>query len=230
MRKPIMAVCAALVVSGTVLPASADQDVTAAYVAKDFSALLKPKSEFLGYIGNDFQRLFMRFASVAQDRNNPALYHVKGSSKVKETECGFEGTLTVQNIVKLDVMHWGVDDEYKDKGLKAEGFFSAHYQLREDCKQLHSGIFSGRMKLDWYIDRNDRLLYDAIENYSDGYSNNQYTGIWTAYGTGKSKTANWGEYRIPNSRELDNGAANFAPDQKYCSHGWDTFENCIPHK
>jgi hypothetical protein len=217
-----------LLATVSMTPAYADQDVTAVYVAKDFSQLLLPKSEFLGFIGSDYQRLFIRYFSIAQDKKNPALYRVEGSAEAAGTRCGLAGTIKAGKIVKLAQMHWGVDDEYKDKGLKAEGAFKAQYELRENCPGGHAGIFSGEMQLDWYIDHEGRLLYDNIEDYSDGYSNNQYKGTWTPYGSEEHKTANWGEYRMPNSGDLDSGAARFSPREKYCSHGWSGYEGCRP--
>jgi len=225
MRRTIIVVCVALALSGA---AFADQDVTAAYVTKDFSSLLMPKSEFLGFIGNDYQRLFIHFYSISQDKRNPALYYVKGSSEAKGIVCGFEGTITVRSIVTFRKMHWGVDDKYKDKGVQAEGVFSASYELREDRAQKHAGVFAGQMKLDWFADRDGTLRYDDMRIDADDYSNNQYTGTWMAYSSDKSKTANWGEYRIPNSGDLGAGIGEFSPNPKYCSHGWGTYPGCKP--
>lgn len=58
---------------------------------------------------------------------------------------------------------------------------------------------------------------------ADGYSNCQYEGTWTSYKTSKTKTCNWGDYRIPNSKDLDNGCGEFIPQEKYAKFGWQNY-------
>jgi len=64
------------------------------------------------------------------------------------------------------------------------------------------------------------LQYDALSWAADGFENNQFEGSWTDYKTGVIKKCNWGDYRIPDSRKLDTGAAEFGVDQQYYDFGW----------
>jgi len=201
--------------------ASDSIDVKLQYLDRDFSTLLKPESEFLGYIGNDYQRLKIIFTSVKQDKEDHSVYRVKGYSEVKAIQNDFEGIIVVDKIRKFKRMHYGVDDELKDAKIRSEGFLKAKYKLQENPKQKHSGEFTGVMTLNWYVDRNGILLFDDIENYSDNFRNNQYVGIWTSYESKVgSKIANWGEYRIPFSGDLDTGSGQFSANPKYKNRGW----------
>lgn len=190
------------------------------YEERDFSSLLTPKTRFLGYIGDAYQKLDIVFTSVGRDDQNPSHYRVTGYSVTKGNRQPFEGTIVIKEIKQLEQMHYGVDDELKNSGIKAEGIFVGAYTLAGNSNEKHAGTFSGTMTLNWYIDKNGKLLYDDIRSYSDDYSNNQYTGQWTASDSKITKVANWGEYRIPDSGDLDRGAAEFSPDPKYKNQGW----------
>jgi hypothetical protein len=101
----------------------------------------------------------------------------------------------------------------------------ATYHLREDSSQENAGAFSGLLTTGWYIDRQGRLKYDDIENYSDGYCNNQFVGIWQAYNSDVKETCNWGDCRIPFSDSLDVGAGEFSPAEAYLKYGWRTYHD-----
>ena len=186
----------------------------------DFSTLLVPRREFLGFIGDDYKRLYMFFSSITRSSENKDLYNVKGVSVVGNNRCKFEGTIKLRQIRQFKTFHYGVDDEHKDDGIKAEGLLIADYEFMEDSNDSHSGIFSGVMTNYWYLDRHDVLKYDNIEWFSDRYRNNQFIGKWTQYKSKISKICNWGERRIPFSGDLDIGAGEFSPNPKYNNSGW----------
>ena len=75
-----------------------------------------------------------------------------------------------------------------------------------------------------YINNKRVFLYDDIEEYSDGYRNNQFVGTWTSYKTGVKKVANWGVGRIPCSGDLDFSAAEFSPAPEYRKYGWEDYK------
>jgi len=189
------------------------------YKSFDFSSLMLPKTEFLGFIGNDYQRIYMNFISANKDPNH-LLYRVSGSSLVLNNKCDFNGIIEIKQIREYRILHLGVDNKLKDQGIKAQGALIGKYSFKENKNQPHSGEFVGVMTLYWYIDKNGTLLYDDIRIYSDEYRNNQYVGIWKDYSTNDVKTCNWGEYRIPFSGDLDYGAAEFSPRKKYHDKGW----------
>lgn len=193
----------------------------------DFSSLWTKteNSGVFGFIGDDYQRLRVKIISVKKDKNRPDIYLVAGKSMVKNNICDFNGTITLTNARFYKNLDWGIDDEYKNRGVKKQGKIIAEYKFQEDKLQKHSGVFQGFLSTSWYINKNDEIKYDDIAFESDGYSNNQFVGIWKSYKSGKVKTANWGDYRIPLSGDLDIGVGEFSPDEKYLEFGWKTYQD-----
>jgi hypothetical protein len=189
------------------------------YMSYDFSRLIKPKTEFLGFIGKDYQRIFIYFNSVKKS-SDKGIYLVSGTTLVLNNKCNFSGTITIMQIREFKTLNFGADQLYKDS-IKTQGLIIGDYRFEEYKNQSHPGEFKGVMSLFWYINRKDELIYDRIELMtSDEYKNNQYVGIWRDYKTNEGKTCNWGEYRIPFSGDLDYGSAEFAPREKYYNKGW----------
>lgn len=120
-------------------------------------------------------------------------------------------------------MHFRGGRTNNDEGLIAQGLVIGEYIFKENPLQKHSGIFKGIMTLKWYLDRHNVIHSDYLEwGIDDAYWNNQYVGTWTEYGNTLDKVCNWGEYRIPFSGDLDVGAANFCPNDKYFTYGWES--------
>jgi hypothetical protein len=117
-------------------------------------------------------------------------------------------------------MHWGVDDEYrKNAGIKEQGIILGTYRLNQKNNGNFEGIFSAL----WYIDRAGKLKYDHIEDFADPFRNNQFIGIWKSDDGKHFKKCNWGDYRIPQSGDLDIGAGEFYPNPKYKKLGWESY-------
>jgi hypothetical protein len=124
-------------------------------------------------------------------------------------------------------MSYGVDDEYKNKGIKGEFMILADYNFFENKDQPHSGAFKGVCESDFYLSGNNKILYDDIEIDSDGYTNNQFIGAWTDYKNNSTKRCNWADFRVPNSGDLDIGSGEFSPNEKYLKFGWQTRRDSI---
>ena len=107
--------------------------------------------------------------------------------------------------------------------IKEQGIVVANYSFEEDSNLSATGIFKGKCVIKWYIDRKNILRYDDIESHSDSYSNNQFIGTWTSYKTNKSQICSWGQLRIPCAGDLDIGAAEFYPNEKYLKYGWSEY-------
>lgn len=65
------------------------------YKSYDFSPLFIPKTEFIGFIGNDFRRILIKFISIKKDPIQ-TIYNVVGSSLVLNNQCNFTGTIKVR--------------------------------------------------------------------------------------------------------------------------------------
>lgn len=47
-----------------------------------------------------------------------------------------------------------------------------------------------------------------------------FVGSWTSYKTNIAKKCNWGDYRIPDSSDLDIGTGEFSVNEKYVKNDW----------
>ena len=176
----------------------------------DYSQVLM-ENDFLGYTGNG-QRPYMHFDTIYKDPVKPQYYHVEGKSKVKQNLCSFTGGITIHSFAPNEES----DSLVKRYHLKAQ------YQLNEDVNQRGSGFFAGRLTSDFFIYR-DSIYFDEVEGGEDGYNNNQFEGRWTSYRTKVSKKANFGIGRIPDSGNLDVGAAEFHVDPEKQHLGWESY-------
>jgi hypothetical protein len=164
----------------------------------------------------------MKIISVIKDGDKSDTYNITGKSKVKDNICDFSGTLKITQIRLFKNRHWGVDDEYKDKGIRDQGILIGEYDFIEDSTQRYSGRFKGIFTTLWYIDKDGHLQYDDIEKFSDSYINNQFVGTWISLTTKSPKVCNWGDFRVPFSGDLDMGACCFSPADEYLQFGWQT--------
>ena len=154
---------------------------------------------------------------------NDSLYIAKGKTKVGKNVRLFEGDIKIKHVYFFAEHSRGADDDMVGK-IKSQGIIIADYHFREDKKLSATGVFEGKVLLRWYINNKGVFLYDDIDEYSDDYRNNQFVGTWTSYKTGVKKVANWGICRIPCSGDLDIGAAEFMPNEKYYKYGWEDYK------
>lgn len=189
----------------------------------DFSQLLMPKHDFLGYIQPNYRRLKIIFTSVTKDNNAQDKYLITGYSVVNNNKCDFNGIINIKQIREYKLKQFGLgvnDAEYSN--IAARGILIGSYEFKENTNQKYSGLFNGIITLYWYIDKGGNIQYDnLLYHYSDSYKNNQYIGVWSQYNKETSKQANWGEYRIPFSGDLDIGADGFWANPTYSKYGWD---------
>lgn len=191
----------------------------------DFSKIFTFTDEqyVYGFIGESYQRFQIKFISIKKDISTPDQYLVYGKSMVKGNVDDFNGKLTIKRIDKSPTISWGADDTYKNKGIKGEYMIYGEYRFDENKSQNHSGVFTGTFQTDFYVDKNGRAKYDDIDNISDSFTNNQFTGNWTSYDGKIKQRCNWGDYRIPDCGNLDIGAGEFSPGDEYVKNGWQEF-------
>lgn len=90
--------------------------------------------------------------------------------------------------------------------------------------QNNAGLFAGTLHSLWYIDKDKNLKYDDMFSFSDRYYNNAFVGVWQAYGAGKKKMCNFGEYMIPFIKsDFDIEAGEFCPNPRYKDNGWQRY-------
>jgi hypothetical protein len=206
-----------------------DKEYKESFLKYDFGALW---TEFdnrytYGIIGNHFQRLKIKIISATKDSLHPEIYHIYGKSMVKGNICSFSGTIEITSIRLFKNLHYGVDEEYKNKGIEKQGILSGIYRFAENSSQTHAGIFEGRLSTLWYLNKEGQIVYDAIEQASDNYRNNQFAGTWKGYHSTVTKICNWGDFRVPLAGGLDMGAGFFSPADGYLQYGWQNLRNAI---
>ena len=142
---------------------------------------------------------------------------------VKNVIRPFSGTM---KITKTSSSRAGeLEDDYKAEQVKEAGYVFGEYHFAEDAKQTSTGKFDGVFVTYWIVDKNGRFLYDEVMMGADGYLNNQFAGTWTSYRNKASKPASWGDSRIPVAGDLDIGAGEFSPDEKYLRNGWQGYRD-----
>ena len=198
------------------------------YVHFDFSDLWSQTKNYrvYGIIGTDHQRIKIILLTIKKNSKSPYQYTVSGKSNVKGTICDFTGTINLTEIKQCKELHFGVDNKYKDKGLKSQGILIADYEFKEDIHQYHSGVFKGKLYSKWYLNSENQLKYDNIQSISDEYMNNAYIGIWKEHSSRNEKICNWADFRVPlANQDFDVGAGEFSPSEKYYKNGWENYIN-----
>lgn len=192
-------------------------------INNDFSVLwTKTENEFIyGITGNNYQRFRIKFLSVIKNENNPKEYFVYGKSNLKDNTCEFQGKITILKIQRTNRTQFGVDDEFKNSGIKTQGLIVAKYEFFENKHQKYSGLFSGELKSKYYLDKNNLIQYDNINSNSDAYFNNSFVGMWKMYNSKIEKICNWADYRVPNINcNFDVGTGEFNVNPIYVKNGW----------
>lgn len=175
------------------------------------------RPEILGFMGENYQRFYIHFTYFTKSDSNPYVYDVKGKTKVKDNICNFTGTVKVISAVYDD------DPEMMDLTEFKAGIITSKIQIFEDKLQNGSGVINGILITDVIFDDKGKLQYNAIMSVADGYCNNQFTGSWESYKTGIIKKCNWGDFRIPESDELDGGTGAFTVSEEYVVYGWESY-------
>ncbi|MDR2909764.1 MAG: hypothetical protein LBV47_00110 [Bacteroidales bacterium] len=187
--------------------------LTADSILADEENMIK-RAEILGFIGDNYQRLQIHFISIIQNPSNRYEYFAYGKTKVRETVCTFQGTIKITGARLYSE---------NDFPTYKQGFVECEVNLYEDGKQPSTGFFSGKLRTGFLTDAKGGFRYDAILAVADGFCNNQFVGKWTSYKTNATKKCRWGDYRIPESGDLDIGAGEFSVNDRYVKNGWENY-------
>jgi hypothetical protein len=204
----------------------------------DFSSLWTTYDEkILGFIGDDYQRLRIKYLAVIKNAENPGKYYVYGKRMVKSDICPFMGEIELIHIRMFSESERAAeydswiarDREYAIyRFSRPEYSLFAEYRFFEDPDREGTGFFEGILRSDFFVD-SGRVFYDSLDLESDGYRNNQYVGTWTSYADGALEKSNWGEWRIPHPGDLgsENEGSDFWPKRTYWDRGWVTYINAM---
>lgn len=179
---------------------------------KDDRWLHRP--EPLGFRGDNFQRFYIHFDTVY--KVSPTVYRMEARSRCKDEICHIHGRILIDSVVTFDECDV-VDDVIKK--LTECGTVYAHYEMEASVGSMPVARLFGRSSYG-YLVHNDSVYYDAMMIVADEYNNNQYAGKWVDLVTNDTLTCNWGDFRIPESKELDGGCGLFIPGEDYYNLGW----------
>ncbi|MEI8280444.1 MAG: hypothetical protein WCG87_11820 [Bacteroidota bacterium] len=168
----------------------------------------------IGFIGKNYRRFYIHYISIVKNKQSPYQYMVVGKTRVKNYINTFQGTITIKKVILFAQRD---DPRYK------QGEIICEIDFFEDSTKRIAGEIKGIMKTRFYLNKYNKIKYDAISSYSDGFSNNECVAKWTSYNTGSQEKCNWGDFRIPESGDLDIGAGEFGLNNKYISYGWDSY-------
>jgi len=191
-------------------------DISGIITASDFhtydeSNEIIQRPEPIGYIGTDYQRFHIHFTRIEKNIKNPYEYTVEGKSMVKNIIRSFKGNLL---IIKSELSKTTNLPELR------QGFALCKVEFKEDAHLSATGIFKGDLKVGFVLNENKEMQYDGIGFNADSFSNNRFEGNWTSFKTQHSKKVRFGDFRIPDSGDLDIGAGEFSPNPKYWDKGW----------
>ncbi len=181
-----------------------------------------------GFIGKNYQRFYIHYISVKRDTGNHYVYQVTGKTKTKDTARNFKGTITVvkARVCKEPVKMLVHDDHNKLHEIPfRQGVAYCDIKFTEDTAAHGSGTITAKLTTRFYLDSNQHIFYDNLENLSGRNCNNQVAGLWKLNKGDSIKRCNWGDYRIPYSGDLDVGAGGFCPADQYLDNGWQNYRD-----
>ncbi len=111
---------------------------------------------YTGTIGSKEQQIKLKIDIAEQDRKNDQEYFVSGYTQVDSNYTRFEGKLKIK--------------KYKDSGKKGSVF--GEYELAEESKGKHSGMFRGKFVYTFRWDSNSEKIVEQ---------NIKFIGDWKSY-------------------------------------------------
>ena len=212
------------------------EDLLYDQIGLNFSELwLDAENNRLGFKGNNFSRLSLKFLMVQKNYNKTNCYFVYGQMKMDTLKYRLLGEIEILKIrkeldkdlkVKLNEAKEDGDKElFENLSCPAYQILGRYY-LCQDEKLMNSGEFKGVFVSKYFV-KNGKVLYNDLNLESDSYCNNQFVGTFREYKTPKEVVSNWGDYRIPYSGDLDIGSGEFSVNPIYLKNGWQNYMRAV---
>ena len=186
-------------------------------------------NRFDGLYGKDNYRIEIFFAEATKDAENATIYHIKGKSRFKKNITPFEGTITIDSLVAFEDPNIDTTN-YDQESIRHKMLYSAvgNFVLKEDSTAKGSGIFSGKMTMDFLVrnDNSTELWYFSPQTKSKA-SGFRFIGEWQSNLTKASKPVIWAKdlFSFVNEiiKDFSIGERDVEINAKYRHLGWDNY-------
>jgi len=158
------------------------------------------QEQLYGFVGSNYQRLILHYDTIYMDATQNK-YYAKGAIICQDKKYVWEGIIQPVNV--------------KNRGISCV-LTSRFTLLLSDLSRIEGNFIT------LYRQEKNSYVYDDSDYVSDSYMNNYFIGIWMD--KNKTQKCCWGEFRIPESGDLDIGVGEFSPNEKYYPYGWSDFE------
>lgn len=202
------------------------QIISSKFNKLDISYLwVSPDTDFVqvGFIGENYQRFRIHFASVTKSKHGHDTYLVKGKTKVKDNICDFVGEMYIDTVIESQYM----PEVFNPDTMRSANIYGT-YVFNEDKANKSGGVLKGTFDLEITIDRKYKPHYSDLFDVADSYSNNHFNGTWSSYDGNIIERCNWGDCRVDSSGDLDWGVGEFYVNEKYIQNGWQDYWNNPP--
>ncbi|MCU0338601.1 MAG: hypothetical protein MUE30_01860 [Spirosomaceae bacterium] len=193
----------------------------------------EPESSYFnrldGFYGDDRYRIELYFAQVTRDSLQPNVYHFKGKNRFKKNITDFEGTVTLTKLStfqdpNLNEEHYGHDEFELKEAYTAE----ATFELKENEATKGSGVFSGKMFIDFFERKDGQVeLWYFSPNSLAQASGFKFEGTWQNYRKTLTKPVVWAKdlFAFSNNilTDFSIGERDVEINKKYRHLGWDSY-------
>jgi hypothetical protein len=179
-----------------------------------------------GFYGPDHYRIELYFASVTRDSLRSDQLQVTGKSRYKKNITPFSGTLTIDSLASLHLVKRPGDPDL-EVGNERRYLAVGHFTLREDSLAAGSGQFTGKVTMDFTIDREGDLSFDYFFNTPTRHGGFLFEGEWRSYQTGQPKPVLWADnfFAVAQGvlKNFNIGERDVEINPEYRHLGWDTY-------
>lgn len=193
--KATMLADTAAVPAASLAPATVLQryDLSALWQGK-YDAEVTQTGPMDGFFGADYQRIAFFFTEVRRDSLRPAVYWVKGKTRLRKTVSSFSGAINLTSLTRPKAK--GMTREEAGlldvEDLKSVFTAEATFEFREQPQSGTTGIFKGISHLDFFIDAEGKAhsavsMMDASPAMPAKGAGVLYAGQWVSYAAGPGK-------------------------------------------
>jgi hypothetical protein len=176
-----------------------------------------------GFIGDNYQRLHIHYSLVRKIAGRNDEYEVRGKTRYRGRVTDFAGTAKIVGVgtawppnppspPSVDLVVFPPDD--------VRGAIEWKVSFRQEPQSRSSATIEGSLTSQFYVDFRKHVRLDDRMGDADGYSNNEFIGVWRSHDGSEPEKCHWGDFRIPDSGDLDGGAGEFYPNDEYVANGW----------